>query len=154
MLPPKYAMLFRHRGHRHLTTRNYSLAESDMHTASTLLTGADEWEEDGSPGAYNLPLSTKHFNVFYHLGLSRYLQADWDGALAAYADMPAHMNDESVAATTHWTYMALRRKGDAAALQAKIEDIKNSLQQDDAAMDIDRPKRRAKRSRAPFKGGI
>jgi COP9 signalosome complex subunit 7 len=46
------------------------------------------------------------------------------------------------------------RKGDAAALQAKIEDIKNSLQQDDAAMDIDRPKRRAKRSRAPFKGGI
>ena len=46
------------------------------------------------------------------------------------------------------------RKGDAAALQAKIEDIKNSLQQDDAAMDIDRPKRRAKRSRAPFKGGV
>ena len=47
------------------------------------------------------------------------------------------------------------RKGDAAALQAKIEDIKNSLQQDEgAAMDIDRPKRRAKRSRAPFKGGI
>ena len=45
------------------------------------------------------------------------------------------------------------RKGDAAALQAKIEDIKNSLQQDDsAAMDVDRPKRRAKRSRAPFKG--
>lgn len=47
------------------------------------------------------------------------------------------------------------RKGDAAALQAKIEDIKNSLQQDDsAAMDVDRPKRRAKRSRAPFKGGV
>ena len=44
------------------------------------------------------------------------------------------------------------RKGDAAALQAKIEDIKNSLQQDDAAMDIDRPKRLG-RSRAPFKGG-
>ena len=47
------------------------------------------------------------------------------------------------------------RTGAAAALQAKIEDIKNSLQQDDsAAMDVDRPKRRAKRSRAPFKGGV
>ena len=44
------------------------------------------------------------------------------------------------------------RKGDAAALQAKIEDIGNSLQQDDAAMDIDRPKRRAPVARA-LQGG-
>lgn len=120
---PKYSQLHRHRGHRHLTTRNYSLAESDLRTAAALLPEKDGWEEDGSAGAYNLPLSTKHFNVFYHLGLSRYLQADWAGALAAYADMPAAMNDESVAATTHWTYMALRRKGDAAAANASLSRV-------------------------------
>lgn len=48
------------------------------------------------------------------------------------------------------------RASDAAALQAKVEAVKQQLAAEDAsletvdAMDLDRPKRRAKRSRAPF----
>mmetsp|Transcript_36590 Transcript_36590/g.113203 ORF Transcript_36590/g.113203 Transcript_36590/m.113203 type:complete len:251 (+) Transcript_36590:115-867(+) len=48
------------------------------------------------------------------------------------------------------------RATDAAALQAKVDAVKASLSRDDANLDdmdldADRPKRRAKRSRAPFK---
>ncbi len=50
------------------------------------------------------------------------------------------------------------RATDAAALQAKVDAVKASLSRDDAHLDdmdldADRPKRRAKRSRAPFKSG-
>ena len=56
-----------------------------------------------------------------HLGLSRYLQAEWDHALEAYRAIPKsgpYANDESLAATAHWQYMALRRSGATAAAAA------------------------------------
>ena len=52
------------------------------------------------------------------------------------------------------------RKADRDALDAKIEDVKKSLKDGDLeragtfdSMDVDRPKRRGKRSRMPFKCG-
>jgi COP9 signalosome complex subunit 7 len=77
-------------------------------------------------------------------------------ALAQWADradaVAEQLEENKVAARA----MRAARQGDAAALQAKIEDVKNSLQAEggEDAMDVDRPKRRAKRSRAPFKGGL
>ena len=48
------------------------------------------------------------------------------------------------------------RTGASAALDAKVEEAKKSLKDGAAgdldAMDVDRPKRRGKRSRMPFKG--
>lgn len=127
---PRDAPLRRHRGHRLVTTRNFSLAEADLAEAERLINGtADGWEPDGEPNSFNLPLSSRHFNVRYHLGLARYLQGDWAGALSAYAAMPRHgpfANDESVAATAHWQYMALRRSGhapDSAEVNATLEPI-------------------------------
>ena len=115
---PEDAPLHRHRGHRYITSRNFSRAEADLHTASRLIEGtADSWEAEGMPNPYNLPLSSLHFNVHYHLGLSRYLQADFAGAIRAYEALPtagSYANDESLAARAHWEYMALRRAGHAA----------------------------------------
>ena len=91
--------------------------------ASKLIEGTpDGWEPDGEPNKYNLPLSSEHFNVLYHQGLSHYLQADYHSALAAYSSLeklaPPYNNDESIAATAHWKYMALRRSGVPAATAA------------------------------------
>ena len=112
---PLDAPLLRHRGHRFITTRNFSKAEADLAKADRLINGTDDsWEPDGEPNSYNLPLSSRHFNVRYHFGLSRYLQADWSGAGDVYGTMATSgpfANDESLAATAHWHYMALRRAG-------------------------------------------
>ena len=124
---PDDAPLHRHRGHRFITERNFSKAQADLERAAALCPAgaADEWEEDGEPNAYNLPLSTKGFNIAYHLGLSRFLQADWAGALKAYdaPPMPTSLNDESAAAVAHWSWMASMRLGDRARANATLAQI-------------------------------
>ena len=123
---PGFAPLYRHRGHRYLTRRNFSLAEGDLaHAAALMDGGADEWEADGQPNAANVPLSTLQFNTYYHLGLARYLQADYAGALAAYERCwrRSQINDESIAATAYWRYMALRRLGRDADAEASLAPI-------------------------------
>ena len=126
---PHDAHLHRHRGHRYVTTRNFTRAERDLAIAARLINGtADGWEPDGQPNQYNLPLSSRRFNVFYHLGLSRYLQADYAGAIEAYASLPStgeYANDESLAAAAHWRYMALRRSGHAPGSAVVAEALAN-----------------------------
>ena len=124
---PDDAPLHRHRGHRLITERNFSKAQADLERAAALCPAgaADEWEEDGEPNAYNLPLSTKGFNIAYHLGLSRFLQADWAGALKAYdaPPMPTSLNDESAAAVAHWSWMASMRLGDRVRANASLAKV-------------------------------
>ena len=118
--------LHRHRGHRFLTTRQFGMGETDLRHAEALInrtTAADEWEPDGQPNAANLPLSTLHFNVRYHLGLSEFLQGKFEAAQATYARCLAdggNRNDESMVATAHWRYMALRRLGRDAEANATV----------------------------------
>jgi tetratricopeptide (TPR) repeat protein len=77
--------LFRHRGHRYITTRRLDSASADFERAATLIEGQpDEVEPDGAPNALGIPTSTLQFNIWYHLGLVRYLRGDWLGALDAY----------------------------------------------------------------------
>jgi hypothetical protein len=97
---------------------------ADLERAAELIEGdTDGWEADGEPNSYNLPLSTKHFNVQYHRGLAHFLLGEYGAALTAYAAMPSEMNDESVAATAYWRYMALRRVGEAAAANESLRPI-------------------------------
>ena len=116
----------RHRGHRFLTIRQFSMGEDDLRRAEALINGtatADEWEPDGEPNAANIPLSTLHFNVRYHLGLSEFLQGKFEAAQATYARCLAdggNRNDESTVATAHWRYMALRRLGRDAEANATV----------------------------------
>ena len=82
---PNDAPLRRHRGHVYISTRNFTKAESDLELATRLIIDQhDEWEPDGKPNKYNLPLYSRHFNIYYHLGLSRYLQGNFTGAVDAY----------------------------------------------------------------------
>ncbi len=132
---PEDPRFYRHRGHRYITVRELDRAIADLERAAELIAGrADEIEPDGLPNALGIPLSTLHFNVWYHLGLARYLAGDLAGALEAYrACLAVSGNPDLLVATTHWMYMTLRRLGrdqEAARLlepiSAEMEIIENA----------------------------
>ena len=108
---PQDARLYRHRGHRYITTRQFALAIADLNTAARLTKGKpDEPEPDGQPNARNIPTSTLQFNIWYHLGLAYYLTGNNPKALAAYRQcLKVSNTPDRLVATSHWLYMTLRR---------------------------------------------
>jgi tetratricopeptide (TPR) repeat protein len=110
---PNDPRFYRHRGHRYITLRLFNQAIPDFRRAAELMQGKpDEIEPDGLPNARNIPLSTLHFNVWYHHGLAYYLKGDFERALSAYEEcMKVSKNPDLLVATTHWYYMTLRRLG-------------------------------------------
>jgi tetratricopeptide (TPR) repeat protein len=110
---PNDAALYRHRGHRYITTRRFEDAIADLTIAAGLISGTDDRiEEDGAPNPYNRPRSTLHFNVWYHLGLAHYLVADFEPAIEGFRQaLAVSKNDDSVVAAIDWLYMSLRRSG-------------------------------------------
>jgi tetratricopeptide (TPR) repeat protein len=127
---PKDARLYRHRGHRFITIRCFDLAISDLKKASKLIAGKpDEIEPDGLPNARNVPLSTLHSNVWYHLGLAFYLKGDFQNALRAYREgMKFSTNPDMLSATSHWLYMTLRRLGRHEEAQKVLEGINEEME--------------------------
>lgn len=110
---PKDPRLYRHRGHRYITTRQFDLAIKDLEHAVTLIQGSkNEIEPDGMPNARGIPVSTLHGNIWYHLGLAYYLAHDLDNALRAYKKcLATGSNPDNIVSSTHWLYMILRRLG-------------------------------------------
>jgi tetratricopeptide (TPR) repeat protein len=122
---PSDARLYRHRGHRYITTRKFDLARADLEKAASLIRGTvDQVEPDGAPNPSGIPRSTLHFNVWYHLGLVHYLQGDFAKAREAYLScMAVSKNDDAIVATSDWLWMTLMRMGrkdEAAKVLARI----------------------------------
>ena len=122
---PDDARMYRHRGHRYISVREFERAIADLERAATLIEGTENRvEPDGLPNALNIPVSSLHGNVWYHLGLAYYLMQDWDNAYRAYkAGFDAGRNDDNRVSTTHWLYMILRRKGDTDAAERVLDAI-------------------------------
>ena len=110
---PDEPRLYRHRGHRYISTRAFDKAVADLERAAQLIEGTDdEIEPDGDPNDAGIPTSTLHTNSFYHLGLAHYLQGHFEKALDAYQKcLAASKNDDMRVATLDWLYMTLRRLG-------------------------------------------
>ena len=110
---PEHAALYRHRGHRYITVRRLDDAVADLTRASELIaTTPDRVEADGLPNARNIPTSTSHSNIWYHLGLVHYLKGDFENAHIAFERcMRFSTNPDMLAATSHWLIMTLRRLG-------------------------------------------
>jgi tetratricopeptide (TPR) repeat protein len=108
---PDEARFYRHRGHRYITTRQLDKAIADFKKGVQLIDGKkDVVEKDGIPNAQNMPLSTLHNNIWYHLGLAYYLNNDLPNALNAFnACLLTSKNDDMQVATRHWLYMIFRR---------------------------------------------
>lgn len=121
--------LYRHRGHRYISIREFDRAIADLEQAATLIEGKqNEMEPDGQPNALNIPVSSRHGNIWYHLGLAYYLKHDWDNALRAYQNaFDAGQNDDNRVSTTHWLYMIKRRMGDEAGAAAFLDAITSDM---------------------------
>ena len=122
---PDDARLYRHRGHRYISIRALDRAISDLEYAAQLIAGkADEVEPDGQPNAQNIPTSTLHTNIWYHLGLAYYLKNDLPQAQEAYRKcVAAATNDDMLVASLHWYYMILRQSGQTEAAQQALEPV-------------------------------
>ncbi|MES2525042.1 MAG: tetratricopeptide repeat protein [Gemmatimonadota bacterium] len=134
-LHPENPWLYRHRGHRYISVREFDNAIADLERAATLVAGKpDETEPDGQPNAQNTPIGTLHSNIDYHLALAHYLKGDFAKALPVYErDLAKAHNDDRRVSTSHWNYMSLRRLGrdaDAARVLAPITSATTVIEND------------------------
>ncbi len=122
---PEDARILRHRGHRFISLRRFESAVNDLEAAAALIDGLpDQVEPDGLPNSRNIPTSTLHSNVWYHLGLSYYLKGDLDNAERAYRRcLEFSANPDMLSATSHWLYMTLRRRGMHDEAEAILDPI-------------------------------
>jgi tetratricopeptide (TPR) repeat protein len=132
---PDDPRMYRHRGHRYITTRQFSRAVADLQRAAELVEGRpDEVEPDGAPNRYNIPVSTLHTNIWYHLALAHYLQHDFENALPAWRRaVDASTSDDMLVASSDWYYMTLRRLGrteEAAQVLERIQPDMRILEND------------------------
>jgi tetratricopeptide (TPR) repeat protein len=104
-LAPDNPALYRHRGHRYISTRQFDKAVADLERAAQLFTR-------------DSPVSLG-FDIWYHLGLAHYLKGEFAKAAAAYERCRQFAErDDSIVAVSDWLYMSYRRlKKDAEAQQ-------------------------------------
>ncbi len=127
---PDNARLYRHRGHRYISTRQYDNAILDFERAAELIIGTpNQIEEDGIPNAQNKPISSLHGNIYYHLALTYYLKNDLENAERVYQKrITTHQNDDNTVSAGHWHYMTLRRLGKKSDAEAIISNIGPELE--------------------------
>ena len=120
---PDNPWLYRHRGHRYISVRDFPAAVRDLERATELVQGKpDEIEPDGQPNANNTPIGTLQSNIGYHLALAHYLMGDFTkAATVAQHELDVATNDDRRVSMAHWLYMSLRRSGrDAEAAQVLV----------------------------------
>ncbi|NND71933.1 MAG: tetratricopeptide repeat protein [Rhodothermales bacterium] len=110
---PDEPRLYRHRGHRYITVRDFERAKRDLEYAAKLIEGTEDTvEPDGAPNAAGIPVSTLHTNIWYHLGLTYYLTGRFDDSAEAFQQcLELSTNDDMKVASSDWLYMSLRRSG-------------------------------------------
>ena len=126
---PEEPKFYRHRGHRFITLRRLDLAIADFERAAELIRGRpDEIEPDGMPNERGVPVSSLHFNIWYHLGLAYYLSGRFEDALRAYREcLGVSEIPDKLVATSHWLYMTLRRLGRDEEAERVLEPISGDM---------------------------
>ena len=122
---PKDARFLRHRGHRYITVREFDKAIGDLERADALVAGAqDQIEPDGQANARNIPLTTLHSNIRYHLALAYCLKGDFAKAAPVWQRArDAVRNADNLVSATHWLYLTLRRHGRADEAARALDGI-------------------------------
>ena len=85
-------------------------------------------EADGLPNARNVPTSTLASNLWYHLGLARYLRGEWAAAAEAFARArDAVDNPDNLVAASYWLWLAAQRQGNALTAATALSPIAPDL---------------------------
>lgn len=105
---PRAAMLYRWRGHRYLSVREFNRATADL--------------------IRGLQLDSTNYGVLYHLGILRFAGGDFAGAADAFIRAQPRAPDAAeLAGSTDWLWMSLQRAGRAAEARAMLERRPDSL---------------------------
>ena len=129
---PESAELYRHRGHRYITTRQFDKAIRDFEQSAQLLKDQPvRVEPDGVPIPLppdNQPTSLQ-FNVYYHLGLAYYLTGQYGPAAEAYETCLTYCDtDDETVAAADWLYMTYRRLGEDEVAERTLAAIQEDMQ--------------------------
>lgn len=126
---PAEPRLYRHRGHRYISIRKFKEAIADLEKAGKLIAGTKNTiEPDGMPNAKNIPVSTLHGNIWYHLGLAHYLKHDYEKAFDAFLKCRLSGTlPDNIVSSTHWLYMIQRRLGNLELANEMLQPITTNM---------------------------
>ena len=107
-ISPNNALLYRWRGHRYLSVREFDRAMSDLTRGSQL--------------------DSTIYGNWYHLGIVRFARGNFAGAADAFRHaQPKAPNAGELAGSTDWLWMSLSRAGRAAEAKAMLDLRLDSL---------------------------
>lgn len=107
-LEPDNARLYRLRGHRYISSRQFDRAVTDLERAAKL--------------------DDKQFDIWYHLGLAHYLKGNFARAAEAYIRArDCATKDDNVIAASNWLYASYRRQKKTAEAARALERIRPDM---------------------------
>jgi tetratricopeptide (TPR) repeat protein len=107
-IAPNDPMLYRWRGHRYLSVRDFDRAMADL--------------------THGFQLDSTNYGVLYHLGIVRFARGNFAGAADAFKRAQPHAPDAGeLAGATDWLWMSLSRAGRAADAKAMLARHPDSL---------------------------
>ena len=107
-IAPNDPMLYRWRGHRYLSVRNFDRATADL--------------------TRGFQLDSTNYGVLYHLGIVRFAKGDFAGAADAFARAQRRAPEAGeLAGSTDWLWMSLMRAGRAGEARAMLDRRPDSL---------------------------
>lgn len=107
-IAPNNALLYRWRGHRYLSVREFDRALDDLTRGARL--------------------DSTIYGIWYHMGIVRFARGDFAGAVAAFSrSQPRSPNPEELAGSTDWLWMSLSRAGRGTEAQAMLDRHPDSL---------------------------
>jgi len=105
---PNDAVLYRYRGHRYISVRQFDSALADLERGNRL--------------------DTTNYDIWYHLGVVRYVRGDFGGAADAFQHAQRMApNDDELAGSTDWLWMSLSRAGRASEAQAALGRLRPGM---------------------------
>lgn len=110
---PNDPMLYRWRGHRYLSVREFDKAQADL--------------------TKGLALDSTNYGILYHLGIIRFVRGDFAGAAQMFSRAQPRAPDAGeLAGSTDWLWMSLMRAGRKADAEAMLARRPDSLPVDNA----------------------
>lgn len=107
-ISPNNPVLYRWRGHRYLSVREFNRARDDFNRGNQL--------------------DSAIYGIWYHLGIVRYVGGDFAGAADAFKRaQPIAPDAAELAGSTDWLWMSLSRAGRSAEAKAMLDRRPDSL---------------------------
>ncbi len=107
-IDPKNAVLYRWRGHRFLSVRDYDRALADLNQGTSI--------------------DSSVYGIWYHLGVLRYIRGEFAAAADAFKrGLPLAPNAPERAGSYDWQWMSLMRAGKEDAARALLTSMPDSV---------------------------